>query len=76
MGAGPVGTDRSRKTGSIALSTEILILEPKSAPQHFWTPWSQFGPRSVNLFVFSGLAGGQTGQPSLSALGWWIMDDG
>ena len=29
---------------------EILILEPKSAPQHIWPPGWQFGPRSVNIF--------------------------
>ena len=29
---------------------EILILEPKLAPQHVWSLWSQFGPRSVNIF--------------------------
>ena len=30
---------------------KILILEPKSAPQHVWSLWSQFGPRSVsNVF--------------------------
>ena len=25
-----------------------MILEPKSAPQHVWPLWAQFGPRSVN----------------------------
>ena len=27
-----------------------MILEPKSAPQHVWSLWSQFGPRSANIF--------------------------
>ena len=27
-----------------------MILEPNSAPQHVWSPWSQFGPRGGGGF--------------------------
>ena len=45
----PGGTDRSRKNDADCPNgwPKILILEPNSAPQHVWSPWSQFGPRGA-----------------------------